>query len=174
MTKLRNTLGQSALKCSMVTMKNSYSTVAFLGCSQHQSKNGIFSVCSVIIKVSIVSFCDIEIEICIIVGDSGKLNIDIPIPHFIFLGGVCECNACFMVDPGSSTCFTCSDFMYDPASGSCGTDFRQDQRRAFVLSFFLSSTGAANFYIESYGLGKNKIYMAADYYYYFLMQLWDS
>lgn len=72
----------------------------------------------------------------------------------IILDGVCECNDCFMNDPETSTCFNCSDYFYNMANGSCGTDFRQDQRMAFVLSFFLSSTGAANFYIESYGLGK--------------------
>jgi hypothetical protein len=66
----------------------------------------------------------------------------------------CECNDCFMLDPGSGKCFNCSDYFYNVVNDSCATDFRQDQRRAFVLSFFLSSTGAANFYIESYGLGK--------------------
>ena len=66
----------------------------------------------------------------------------------------CECNDCFMVDPKNGTCFFCSDYLYNTTSRTCGTDFRQDQRRAFVLSLFLSSTGAANFYIQSYGLGE--------------------
>lgn len=59
-----------------------------------------------------------------------------------------------MVDPETSTCFNCSDYFYNTMNNTCGTDFRQDQKRAFVLSLFLSSTGAANFYIESFGLGK--------------------
>ncbi len=59
-----------------------------------------------------------------------------------------------MYDPGQGICFNCSDYLYFDVNGTCGVDNRQDQRRAFFLSLFFSSTGAANFYIKSYGLGE--------------------
>ena len=71
-------------------------------------------------------------------------------------GGVCTCNDCFMFDPESRKCFTCGDYPYFSNNGTCGTDVRQTQRTAFFYSFFLSATGAANFYIESYGLGEKR------------------
>jgi len=59
-----------------------------------------------------------------------------------------------MYDTGLRKCFNCSDFLYFASNQTCGMDNRQDQRRAFFLSLFFSSTGAANFYIRSYGLGE--------------------
>eukprot|EP00731_Ephydatia_muelleri_P001333 Em0001g1333a len=46
----------------------------------------------------------------------------------------------------------CKCWMYDVATRTC-TDLRKEQRTAFLLSFFLSITGAANFYIQRYDLG---------------------
>ena len=70
------------------------------------------------------------------------------------VGGACECRQCFFRDSDSGKCTTCEDYPYISSSRMCGSDNRQKQSTAILLSLFLSSTGAANFYIESYGLGK--------------------
>ena len=97
---------------------------------------------------------DVLLHCCYIRMCACKCALDLCLLIDKLLGGECECNKCLMLHPDSRKCFTCVDYPYNITSDSCGTDVRQDQRRAFVLSLFLSSTGAANFYIESYGLGK--------------------
>ena len=59
-----------------------------------------------------------------------------------------------MNDAGRCSATLCSDFGYDNASQACGVDRRPTQLAAFLISLFVSSTGAANFYIGQNGLGK--------------------
>ena len=48
----------------------------------------------------------------------------------------------------------CPDYIYDNGTQVCGNDGRPTQLAAFLISLFVSSTGAANFYIGQNGLGK--------------------
>ena len=62
----------------------------------------------------------------------------------------CQCRDCFIRNASSGRCEVdepCQQ--YDIALGECEDD-RLSQRVAFLLSIFLSSTGAANFYIERF------------------------
>ena len=70
------------------------------------------------------------------------------------VAGQCVCMQCFMSDDDTGRCRNCSDYRYDIMQGICGVDNRPRQLTAFLLSLFLSSTGAANFYIGQDGLGK--------------------
>lgn len=70
------------------------------------------------------------------------------------VAGQCLCMDCFMSDDDSGRCRRCNDYPYDPVLRICGRDDRPRQLTAFLLSLFLSSTGAANFYIGQDGLGK--------------------
>ena len=70
------------------------------------------------------------------------------------VAGQCVCMECFMSDDDTGRCQNCSDYRYDSGLGICGVDNRPRQLTAFLLSLFLSSTGAANFYIGQDGLGK--------------------
>ena len=66
--------------------------------------------------------------------------------------GVCDCSSCFMKNETSNTCYVqppCTN--YNTGTNSC-LDTRQSQLTAFLLSFFLSWTGAANFYINQLAL----------------------
>ena len=67
--------------------------------------------------------------------------------------GQCVCNECFMEDDSSGRCATCSEYLYSINLTRCGVDNRPSQLTAFLLSLFLSSTGAANFYIGRNDLG---------------------
>ena len=60
-----------------------------------------------------------------------------------------------MMDDSNGACRICSEYSYREESQSCGLDNRQSQLTAFLLSIFLSSTGAANFYIGRNDLGSN-------------------
>ena len=55
-------------------------------------------------------------------------------------GSVCDYSVCGQYDNITSTCTDSPDL--------------KDQKTAFLLSMFLSSVGAANFYIERYDLGR--------------------
>ena len=68
-------------------------------------------------------------------------------------GGLCLCNDCFE-EASNGTCIEveCEDWRYDQQQLECDDD-RPKQLTAFLLSFFLSSTGAANFYIGRDDLG---------------------
>ena len=73
--------------------------------------------------------------------------------HAVLPGGVCYCNDCF--DTGSyGTCVDaeCKDWHYNQEYLECD-DNRPRQLTAFLLSFFISLTGAANFYIGRNDLG---------------------
>lgn len=59
-----------------------------------------------------------------------------------------------MLDEESGRCTLCSDYEASRATGECGTDNRPRQLTAFLLSLFLSGTGAANFYIGQTSLGQ--------------------
>jgi len=69
------------------------------------------------------------------------------------IAGQCVCTDCFTSNNGSR-CQICPDYPYDNAQDRCGLDGRPRQLTAFLLSLFLSSTGAANFYIGQNGLCK--------------------
>ena len=64
------------------------------------------------------------------------------------------CNECFMKDEETGRCRLCADYVYGEIAQDCGTDNRPSQLTAFLLSLFLSGTGAANFYIGQTGLGQ--------------------
>lgn len=66
--------------------------------------------------------------------------------------GLCECNECFirLRDVCQLNNKTCEKF--DDELPAC-TDDRRSQKKALLLSTFLSSTGAANFYIGQNILG---------------------
>ena len=66
----------------------------------------------------------------------------------------CVCRDCYMLDGQSGRCTLCSDYQASSTTGQCGTDNRPRQLTAFLLSLFLSGTGAANFYIGQNSLGK--------------------
>ena len=81
---------------------------------------------------------------------------DTPVPStLIFCDSVikeCICNDCFFRnDTGRCEEDSCEDYFF--RDNEC-VDDRPSQLTAFLLSLFLSSTGAANFYIGQDGLGK--------------------
>lgn len=65
--------------------------------------------------------------------------------------GQCICNSCFMLDATINQCYLPCGTSYDQNSFQC-TDNRRRQLTAFLLAFFLTWTGAANFYIARYDL----------------------
>lgn len=71
--------------------------------------------------------------------------------------GVCVCRECFERDGNSGKCMQntmCPDeYYFSSSTGTC-VDERPSQLVAFLLSLFLSSTGAANFYIGRNDLGE--------------------
>ena len=67
--------------------------------------------------------------------------------------GSCVCNSCFYLGNSDGLCYTCSDYPYNSSTQMCGSDSRQNQLTALLLSVFLSAFGAANFYIEQTALG---------------------
>uniref|UniRef100_A0A1X7VU48 Uncharacterized protein n=1 Tax=Amphimedon queenslandica TaxID=400682 RepID=A0A1X7VU48_AMPQE len=82
------------------------------------------------------------------------LNVTIPLNRVTCNNGRCACTACFMLNTTTNRCYLdppCT--AYDPndqnSDNGC-IDRRQKQLTAFLLSFFLTWTGAANFYIERY------------------------
>jgi len=72
----------------------------------------------------------------------------------VYVVGECVCNMCFMRNSSNGRCGTCVDYPYSRNQTICGIDSRPKQLTAFLLSLFLSSTGAANFYIKQNSLGK--------------------
>lgn len=68
-------------------------------------------------------------------------------------GDFCICNECFeRGDDGRCQLNSCDEYFYDESEREC-VDDRPSQLTAFLLSLFLSSTGAANFYIGRDDLG---------------------
>ena len=59
-----------------------------------------------------------------------------------------------MRDGETGRCRLCDDYRYSQGQRICGNDNRPSQLTAFLLSFFLSGTGAANFYIGQTSLGQ--------------------
>ncbi len=76
--------------------------------------------------------------------------------YCVIVLGECVCNMCFTRN-SSGMCTTCSDYRYSSSQAICGLDNRPKQLTAFLLSLFLSSTGAANFYIGQNNLGNTNI-----------------
>ncbi len=67
---------------------------------------------------------------------------------------LCICNECFeRNETGQCELNDCDDYEYDSSQREC-VDDRRSQLVAFLLSLFLASTGAANFYIGQNGLGE--------------------
>ena len=64
--------------------------------------------------------------------------------------GLCRCNDCFVRE--NDTCALARCHRLSSNNTQC-VDQRRSQKTAFLLSVFLSSTGAANFYIGQYALG---------------------
>jgi len=62
--------------------------------------------------------------------------------------GLCQCNYCFIRENDTCALARCHNWN----NVQC-VDKRRSQKTAFLLSVFLSSTGAANFYIGQYDLG---------------------
>ena len=66
--------------------------------------------------------------------------------------GACQCSSCFMQNTTSGRCETMPNCtVFDYGTISC-IDNRQNQLTAFLLAFFLTWVGAANFYIGQLGL----------------------
>lgn len=61
--------------------------------------------------------------------------------------GQCLCRECFTFVNGTCAVDSCPDYFYNQPSQMC-VDDRPSQLAAFLLSFFLSATGAANFHID--------------------------
>lgn len=61
---------------------------------------------------------------------------------------LCQCNDCFIRENDTCALAKCHNW----SNVQC-VDQRRSQKTAFLLSVFLSSTGAANFYIGQYDLG---------------------
>lgn len=71
----------------------------------------------------------------------------------------CVCRSCFELNETSGRCQVdepCQS--YDDASRECDDD-RRSQKIAFLLSVFLSCTGAANFYIERLELALPQLFI---------------
>ncbi len=67
----------------------------------------------------------------------------------------CLCKDCFKRGPNGVCVYSdevCEDYYYSSSRREC-VDHRKSQLTAFLLSFFFSPVGAANFYIERNGLG---------------------
>jgi len=72
--------------------------------------------------------------------------------------GNCVCSDCFYVDNSDGLCYTCIDYLYNLTTQMCGSDSRQNQLTALLLSIYLSACAAANFYIGQTALGGVPIY----------------
>ena len=64
----------------------------------------------------------------------------------------CACSECFYATNSYRSCAYQRCWMYEGTTQTC-IDLRKEQSTAFFLSLFLSTVGAANFYIERYDLG---------------------
>lgn len=69
----------------------------------------------------------------------------------------CICSGCFELFAGICQISKCQGF--NNVSQTC-TDNRKSQETAILLSAFLSSVGAANFYIGQYTLGESPFFGA--------------
>ena len=75
-------------------------------------------------------------------------NASVPLSFVDCVSGKCVCRSCFMLNSTGNVCFDqppCTSF--NTTTSQC-TDTRRSQLTAFLLAFFLSWTGAANFYIN--------------------------
>ena len=64
----------------------------------------------------------------------------------------CLCYPCFTINTTSSKCQVEKCFKWNSDDEEC-VDTRDSQEEAFILSFFLSSLGVANFYIGQWQIG---------------------
>lgn len=75
-------------------------------------------------------------------------NVTVPNDLVSCQGSACVCRMCFELNPTSGICEQPNAcWTYNSGTRSCD-DRRKSQLIAFLLSFFLSYVGAANFYIE--------------------------
>ena len=70
-------------------------------------------------------------------------NVSVPADAVNCTDGVCSCSSCFTVTGGTCSLRQCWSF----ENGSCVDGRTRSQLTAILLSAFLSSVGAANFYI---------------------------
>ena len=89
------------------------------------------------------------------------MNISIPQQLIKCRNTVCVCKDCFVLLNDTCVDAPCHD--YNEHSQDC-EDLRRSQKTALLLSVFLSSIGAANFYIGQYGLGKYTCVCLCGYY----------
>ena len=80
-------------------------------------------------------------------------NISAPTDLVNCTDGVCTCNDCFTVTGSTCTIRQCWSF----ENGSCVDGRTRSQQTATLLSAFLSSVGAANFYIGRNDLGAGQL-----------------
>ncbi len=74
--------------------------------------------------------------------------------------GECQCSDCFMLNSnGTCEASLCPDYLYNNNSNVCGADSRPSQLTAFLLTLFVASTGAGNFYIGQDALGDSFIHV---------------
>ena len=76
-------------------------------------------------------------------------NVSVPTDLVNCIDGVCSCSSCFVVNGSACTIRQC----WRLENGSCVDGRTRSQRTAVLLSAFLSSVGAANFYIGRNDLG---------------------
>ena len=81
------------------------------------------------------------------------MNVSSELVHCDLSSGLCVCSDCFVRINDTCQIVAPSCRKYSETSGQC-LDLRKSQETAFLLSVFLSSVGAANFYIGHYLLGK--------------------
>ena len=80
-------------------------------------------------------------------------NISVPTDLVNCTDGVCSCSSCFVVNGSACTIRQCWSW----ENGSCVDGRTLSQRTAVLLSAFLSSVGAANFYIGRNDLGAGQL-----------------
>lgn len=81
--------------------------------------------------------------------DSIGQNITIPFYISCSTDGRCLCSGCFMINATINSCYLPCGTTYNSDTFLC-LDSRKKQLTAFLLAFFLTWTGAANFYIARY------------------------
>ena len=89
---------------------------------------------------------------------SGGINGTVSTNLIDCLDNQCICDECFTLNATSGQCTVTSPdcYFYNPGTGTC-VDNRKSQLVAFLLSFFLSGFGVANFYIKRYDLAAGQL-----------------
>ena len=83
------------------------------------------------------------------------INFSAPFTFVQCINGSCSCKDCFELGK-DGLCRVSKCYSYNNITRSCA-DERKSQLIAFLLSLFLSGVGAANFYINQYGLATAQV-----------------